>query len=291
MAAKAVLDTAPIIAREDGLILFSMIGTRVLYPYLVAVKSLHARLGRGRVVVLDDGTLTREDKRTLAHHCGNPRIISIASVDTGPCPVGGTWERLLTILDLRRDDYVIQFDSDTVTLGPIPQVSEAITANRSFTIRGEDQAEILPAEKIARLHGGSETTHVQGAIEKRMGEIAIDGVTDLRYVRGCAGFTGFARNPDGRFLAERFSIAAEDMLGAAKWAEWGSEQVTSNFVIANADGALLLPYDRYVNYWNETMPADTRFAHFIGTYRFHNGEYLWATRDAIDALNSRTLNP
>src|SRR5690606_28179458 len=44
-----VLDTAPIVPRSDGLVLFSMIGTAVLLPYLVAVKSLWSELRRGRI--------------------------------------------------------------------------------------------------------------------------------------------------------------------------------------------------------------------------------------------------
>src|SRR3546814_13518062 len=66
VAARAVLDTPPIAPADDGLILFSMIGTRVLLSYLVAVKSLYGRLGRGRIAILDDGTLTAADRAVLA---------------------------------------------------------------------------------------------------------------------------------------------------------------------------------------------------------------------------------
>ena len=95
---RAVLSTSPARVREDGVVIFSMIGTRVLLPYLVAAKSFQAQLGRGRFAILDDGTLTAADKEVLAHHLGNPPITPIASVDTGPCPRGGTWERLLTMM-------------------------------------------------------------------------------------------------------------------------------------------------------------------------------------------------
>ncbi|WP_430635607.1 hypothetical protein [Sphingomonas hankookensis] len=84
-----MLATPPIPASDDGVILFSMIGTAVLLPYLVAVKSLRQQLGRGRVVILDDGTLTDADHRVLAHHLNDPRIVAIGDVDTGPCPRGG----------------------------------------------------------------------------------------------------------------------------------------------------------------------------------------------------------
>ena len=71
-AIRAILDTPPIRPATDGLVLFSMIGTAVLLPYLVAVKSLWHQLRRGRIVILDDGTLTASDKAVLARHCGDP---------------------------------------------------------------------------------------------------------------------------------------------------------------------------------------------------------------------------
>ena len=284
--ARAILDTPPIKARQDGLVLFSMIGTRVLLPYLVAVKSLHYHLGGGRIVILDDGTLTDCDCAILSHHCDNPRIISIASVDTGPCPRGGTWERLLTILDIRAGDYVIQLDSDTVTLGPVDEVKEAIKAGRSFTLRGEESAQIVTMREAAEQHLGNPSTHVQTTIEANMDKLPMEGRDTLKYVRGCSGFAGFAPNPDGRGLAERFSVAAQELVGAEKRAAWGSEQVTSNFVVANADEPLLLPYDRYLNHWDAPVPAGASFAHFIGTFRYTGGEYARSTRAAIAALES-----
>jgi len=117
---RGILDTPPIMRCDDNIILFSMIGTSVLLPYLVAVKSLHAQLGMGRVMLLDDGTLTDADKALLAYHMGDPVILTFTDIDTAPCPKGNCWERLLAILDLRREHYVIQLDSDTVTLGPVP---------------------------------------------------------------------------------------------------------------------------------------------------------------------------
>lgn len=284
---RAVLSTPPARVREDGVVIFSMIGTRVLLPYLVAAKSFQAQLGRGRFAILDDGTLTAADKAVLAHHLGNPPITPIASVDTGPCPRGGTWERLLTILDLRQNDYVIQIDSDVVALGPVNEVAAAIDAARSFTLRGEASSEILSAAAIAawaRQNPDPGRQHVQSAIEQAMDQISIPGRPDLKYVRGCSGFAGFAPGGEGRALAEAFSQEAQRLLGADYWAEWGSEQVTSNFVVANEAEALLLPYGRYLNFWNDPIGADAGLVHFIGTFRYHRGAYLAAARRAIAAL-------
>ena len=292
-ACAAVLGTPPIAPRDDGLVLFSMIGTAVLVPYLVAIKSLHRQVGRGRVMLLDDGTLTPGDRDILARHLGDPVILKIDEVDVGACPRGGTWERLLTILDLRADDYVVQLDSDTVTLGAVPEVLAAIDANRSFTILGEADEDPRPralAAFSARRwpHGPPAldiaTTHVQTAIEASMHRLDVEGVANPRYVRGCSGFTGFARSDAGRGTAEAFCAAASAAVGPAKWSRWGSEQVTSNFTIANEPDPLLLPYERYLNYWNEVPPADARFIHFIGTHRYANGLYVDCSRAAIAAL-------
>src|SRR3546814_19404992 len=105
-------------------------------PYMVAAKSLHHHLKRGRMVIMDDGTLTDRDRSVLRQHLDDPPIISIRDINTGPCPRGGTWERLLPILDLCAADYIIQLDSDTVTIGPVTHIQQAIAANSSFLLLG-----------------------------------------------------------------------------------------------------------------------------------------------------------
>src|SRR3546814_2103893 len=82
-------------------------------------------------------------------------------------------------------------------------------------------------------------------------------LTNPRYVRGCAGFAGFARGGDARMLAETFSQEATRLLGAERWARWGSEQVASNMIVANDPNALLLPYDHYFNFWDERSEEHT----------------------------------
>lgn len=289
---RGVLATPPIRTADDGVVLFSMIGSAVLIPYLVAVKSLHHHLRRGRVALLDDGTLTAEDRAVLAHHLGQPEIFSILDVDVGPCPTGGTWERLLSILDLRAKDYVIQLDSDTVTVGPVPEVEAAIDANVCFTLLGAegDIEEILPVGEFSRRYfpGGAPRKedfagHIQGASESILTDICIPGLPHPLYVRGCSGFAGFARGGD-RALATAFSQAACAKLGEARWAEWGTEQVTSSFVIANEAGSRVLPPGRYTNFWDTPPPADSRMIHFVGSYRYRGFEYFRRSRAAIRAM-------
>ena len=283
---RAVLAAPPVRSADDGVVIFSMIGTRVLLPYLVAAKSLHAQLGRGRFAILDDGTLTPNDKRLLDLHLDKPELRSIAAVDVGDCPRGGCWERLLTLLELRRDNYVIQLDSDTVTLGRVDEIAQAIDQRRDFTLRGEAGSAWLPVANF----GGDFTdlpasAHVQMKIESLLPQVAAAGGGLTHYVRGCAGFAGFAPGGPGRELADMFSRAASAQLGPEVWAQWGSEQVMSNLYIANEGEPVLLPYERYLNYWNEPVANAAAFVHFVGTFRYHGGAYAAAARQALDALS------
>lgn len=290
--ARRILATPPIVPRQDGVVVMSMIGTRGLLPYLVAVKSFHHHLGMGRIVLVDDGSLTDADKRLLAEHCGSPRIIPIAGIETGDCPKGGTWERLLTLLDLRAQDYVIQLDSDTVTIGDVPEVRAAIADNRSFILLGDPQSEAVGIQTLPDFvawkypQGAvAPPAHMQALIESRYGDYP--QAARHHYVRGSSGFAGFARGgPSGRAEATTFSRHAEQLVGRATWWLWGSEQVTSNFLLANEPDSRPLPYDRYYNYWLQPGSGDARFVHFVGTHRYSDQLYRRMTARAIDKLSA-----
>ncbi len=288
--ASAVLDTPPVCAAtdgaDDGLVIFSMIGTAVLFPYLIAAKSLHAQLGYGRFAVLDDGTLTAADRAVLREHLADPVIHAIGEVAVGDCPRGGCWERLLTLLELRSDAYVIQLDSDTVTLGPLPEVAAAIAQGRNFSLRGEADSEWLPVAQIGYDYATlPQTAHVQARIEALLEQVEARLPQVSHYARACAGFAGFAPGGHTRQLADAFSREAARLLGAAAWAQWGSEQVMSNVIVSNeVKPPLLLPYDRYLNYWADPELGAAALVHFIGTYRYHRGTYRQAARRAIAAL-------
>jgi hypothetical protein len=66
-----------------------------------------------------------------------------------------------------------------------------------------------------------------------------------------------------------------EIIGAQKWSEWGSEQVASNFMVANAAGGYVLPFERY-RYFSPEEATEAKAAvllHFIGTHRFAGGVY------------------
>lgn len=287
--------TAPIHTRSDGVVVVSMIGTTVVRSYLVAIKSFLHHLGRGRVVILDDGTLKKADKELLDHQLGRPQILPISKIQTDPCPSGACWERLLCILDLRENDYVIQLDSDTVTLGPVVEINEAIAANRSFTLAGGDlEAEVgvmslsdvapkFYPDGLSDLHFNLFGRHqIQAKIESLMASLPLP--PDCRYVRGCAGFAGFSKGGAGRLAANDFSLIAQAAVGKDRWAEWGSEQVASSYIIANDTNPLILPYQRYSNYFGENWGNDMRFVHFVGYSRFSTDAYRTSSLRAIANL-------
>ncbi|MBH5321001.1 hypothetical protein [Aurantiacibacter sediminis] len=285
-AISAILDTPPIVPKQDGVVLFSMIGTAVLLPYLVAVKSLWHNLQRGRVAILDDGTLTAQDKAILAHHCGDPEITRISDVVLKEFPAGGTWERLLTILDRRESEYWIQLDSDTVTIGEVPEIAEAIARNRSFVFLGGEDASVgpLPLKEFRERFypDGPAEGHVQSRIESRLD--TVDAERGWKYVRGCSGFAGFSAMGAGRPLASAFLTEMKQLIGEDDVTIWGTEQVTSNFHLANEREPVVLPYDRFMNYWAEDWGDDTAFVHFVGTHRHDDGAYIRASLQAIEAI-------
>ena len=286
-ACRPVLETAPIVPAQDGLVIFSMMGTAVLLPYLVAVKSFWGHLRQGRVVILSDGTLTTEDREVLAWHCGSPEIIDIANVEHSGFPAGGAWERFLSILDRRGDNYVIQLDSDTVTLGHPSVVADAIASNHSFTLLGGPEWDIGAQTCTAFTPPPARTAFDERHIQSRM-ERSLASITDadrLRYIRGCAGFAGFSRGGNGRELARFFAEQMTGLLGREAMAEWGSEQVTSSFVVANDPDPVLLPYRQYGNYWAEAWDADCRFMHFVGAHRHDGTAYRDATRAALALMD------
>lgn len=277
LALRRVLKTPPLRMRRDGPVLLSMLCHRDVNMYLTSFKPFYRRLGFGRAVIVNDGSLTADDREILKHHIPELEFIDIAAVDRGPCPSGGCWERLLTVVDLSANDYVIQLDADCVTAGPIDEVAEAYRANRAFTLAGEATTVLTSALAASQRDAHR---HVQAAAE-----IALGGLPDaatVKYVRGCAGFTGFPRGGAKREDLYKLSDFMAAKLGK-RWTEWGTEQFSSNFLLANCPDVLILPWDKYMSYWGEPV-RDVAFYHFIGTYRYHGGVYTRVAKQAIAEL-------
>jgi hypothetical protein len=106
-----------------------------------------------------------------------------------------------------------------------------------------------------------------------------------RYVRGCSAFAGFAKGGFNRERLEQFSDRMAAALGE-RWSLWGSEQVASNFMIANAMRPEVLPYPAYASYVPRLDVSRCRFTHFIGSFRFKDGTYEAMAGNIIKQLMS-----
>ena len=219
----------------------------------------------------------------LREHVPGLNLLELAEFRSAACPRGGTWERLLAIARLVRDHYVIQLDSDTLTVGHIDEVRNCVGEQKSFALGTWDRQGFETmherVETARKLNRGS-TSHVQVVAEANFDKLR--DFDSLRYVRGCSGFAGFARHAFTREFVEEISTQMQAAIGA-KWNEWGSEQVMSNIVVANTPSAIVLPHPKYAD-CHKMQPGTTEFIHFIGSCRFDNGTYARLGVQAIARL-------
>jgi hypothetical protein len=281
-ACRSILDTPPIRTLSAPLTIVSQVSHADQMLYLLAIKSLYRRIGAGEVVVLDDGSLTDRDHALLHAHIRGLSIVPIASIDTGPCPRGGTWERLLYILDRSAERYLIQMDSDTLSLGRLTAVLDNIHQNRAFTLGTAESRRITTLAEAAERAEGFSGSQINVAAEQAFRDLP-DAATQ-RYIRGSSGFAGFARGGFTRRAVEGFSQAMAGLVGA-RWTEWGTEQVTSNYVVANSPDARILPYPAYACRWPDLAAERCEFIHFVGTHRFSDGLYARLGRHIIAELS------
>ena len=281
---EAVLRAPPVACdAASNLALLSMLQHKDLLMFLLAVKSFARYVRPAAVFVLNDGSLTDEDRTVLARHVPGVTVLELASYKSASCPAGGCWERLLAVASLVDDYYVVQLDSDTLTLRPIDEVRSCVAQQRAFALGTWDNQEFETmrerAEHAKKLNP-TPASHVQLYAEARFDELP--DVDTLRYVRGCAGFAGFARRSFTREFVEKVSGQMLSTIGD-KWKEWGSEQVMSNIVIANIARNFVLPHPKYAD-CVRMKRDETAFIHFIGSCRFDGGTYARLGAEVIGAL-------
>jgi hypothetical protein len=273
--------TPTVHAEATGLMYFSQVCHRDVRCWLVAIKSVSAAIGIGEFTVLDDGSLTEEDRGLLRRHVAGLRVLPIAGVPTDGCPAGGTWERLLALLDLTSNYYVVQVDADLVARLPLGEATAAVHANRGFTLSGEEGVTVTTARQAAENARRNTCDHVQFAAERLLDQMP--GAEELRYVRGCSGFAGFPRG-ENRATAVAFSAFMRQHLGE-RWSDRGSEQVTSNFSVANSGpDPLVLPWVRFPAFGWQRDINQAALIHFVGTYRYEGGVYTRVSKTAIRRL-------
>ncbi len=77
---------------------------------------------------------------------------------------------------------------------------------------------------------------------------------------------------------------------SARWKEWGTEQIASNFVVANSPDSLLLPTPKYLTWERQALPDDIALLHFLGYCRFDRGLFAKLANVEIDAMIRRRLS-
>lgn len=276
---RGILHTPPLRLRPAPVRIVSMVRTEHLRMYLLSIKSFYRHLPGGQVIVLDDGSLTGADQVLLARHVEGLEIVRLDGIRTDPCPRGGCWERLLHILDISADSYVVQLDSDILTSGPVPEVLAAIEGNTAFTLNSGRDTRITSLEDAAALVATRDPELLQIRVEMLLPQLPPEA-GGRRYVRGSAGFAGFPRGLYTRAAAEAYSTAMGRLLGA-RWSEWGTEQTASSYLVANAPGGMVLPWPSYACFDRSVDPAAANLLHFVGSWRFDRGVYAAKARQVI----------
>jgi hypothetical protein len=281
---RAIFDTPPVRCDPGSkAVVVSQLYSPDVTMYMLAAKSF-ARYVRPREFLIVDDGLSDEDRAALNHHLGRVSFVRTKDVSTGVCPRGGCWERLLSLSERNREHYAIQLDSDTLTISPPDEVQRCIEEDRTFTLGTPTGRHLISAAEATAYADIHVYEHVQSWTERVLDKLP--GADQLLYVRGCAGFTGFAR---GELPLDRIEAHARDLsalIGAERFAQWGSEQVTCNLVAANAPNTLVLPVDTYP-FWVPGLDVNTlKLIHFFGTYRYLEGMYLRRSLRVIDELRS-----
>lgn len=278
--ASKVRDTAPLTLpyRED-LVFVSQVYHNAMDMSLLALKSFAKFMPAGRFELIDDGSLTSDDYAVLKQHLVNVNITHIDTIALGECPKGGCWERLIHIIELSKNAYVVQVDTDTLTIGPLPEVFNFIANNQAFTIGNPMWPEAVPTEYMSAVARAWKGTHVQVKTEEQLD--ALTSIELNHYLRGCAAFTGFPKGSFDIASLNALSVELEQKIGQQKWHEWGSEQVSSNIMVSMCDNARVLPWPKYMNFgFPETglreiqdYKGKVSLIHFIGSNRFDGRVY------------------
>jgi len=281
---RGILDTPPMPVKDAPWTIISMVSNHDIQMYLLAMKSFYARIGRGKITAIIDRDMPGRSRTLLQRHFPGIALSILEDIDVGTCQRGGTWERLLYILDHAEGEYAIQLDSDTLTFGAdIDEVVHCAEQNLAFTLSSVGQR-LMSMEAIAEDARRHKSNYI-GLVAERLFD-RYPNANTLQYVRASSGFAGFAKGAFSRRKIEEFHRNMEDMLGA-RWREWGTEQCGSNFAVANSPNAVVLPFPKYGHFFGEKTPLAGAFLHFIGSHRYYDGYFARRGQDVIASLSAR----
>lgn len=280
-AISGILNTPPIDVRDAPWCIASMVANADVPMYLLTLKSFYPKLGRGKVAAIIDCDMPQALRDTLIHHVPGLEFVILEDIHTGACQRGGTWERLLYILDRSESEYTIQLDADTLTVGDnLDEVIHCVETNTPFTM--SDGFELMSLPEVAEEAEATPSDYI-GIVTERMFARYPD--VGSRYVRGSSGFAGFSRGGFTRAAITRFHQEMENLVGTKRWREWGTEQCGSNFAIANSPGAFVLPYPEYASFTRHVARREAKFFHFIGANRFRDNYYAARGQELIAKLH------
>jgi FkbM family methyltransferase len=284
-AIRGILNTPPIRIEAAPWCIASMVANADVLMYLLSLKSFYPKLGRGKVAVIIDRDMPQALRDTLTRHVPGLEFVILEEISTGACQRGGTWERLLYVLDRSESEYTIQLDADTLTVGGnLDEVIRCIETNTPFTM--SDGFELMSLPEVAEEAEATPSDYI-GIVTERMFAHYPDA--GLRYVRGSSGFAGFSRGGFTRAGVTRFHQEMEKLVGATRWREWGTEQCGSNFAIANSSGAFVLPYPEYASFTPHVARREVKFFHFIGAHRFRDDYYAARGQELIAKLRPSSV--
>lgn len=285
--AAQVRATAPVSYRyDDSVKVVSMVGHSSVDMYLLAAKSFMANLGYGSIEAINDGSLTDADLALIKHHIPHITFFNAADVNTYDSPDYISWKRLYRAQALAENAYVIQLDSDTITLSPAIYVNHCVKHNIGFVIGSDKWSVGVDVEYMRDLCAQWQPTHVQPLAEQSFHKVPFfDG--SFPYLRGCAGFAGYPKQFATVDEIRTLSLALEEHVGP-EWRRWGSEQTTTLSLISKTPNAVMLPWPTYQNYNFPTVNEDCAGAtvvHFIGSNRFSDNTYTRLAKKVIKALS------
>lgn len=271
-----IRDTKPLeYTRNEDITVVSMVGSAALDMYLVAIKSFMSFFADANIEIINDGTLTPYEKKLLNEHIPGVTISDASAVDTKSCPDYSSWKRLFRIIDISKNSYVIQLDSDTVTLGPLVEVYRKAKANEGFMIGESHWSESIDLYHLKIIANREMATGPQGYSERVLSDLTFFNSSD-KYLHGCAGFAGYEKGSLSCDMVESLSQQIEDAVGSDNWRRWGSEQAATNCLISKSERAETLPWPKYRNYMfpptSDPLESVT-FFHFIGSNRFVDTAY------------------
>lgn len=282
-AVRAVTGTPPLTAGTLPFLVLSMVHQRDVLSYLVAIKSFASHANPARIVIVCDASIGPDDRILFRQQIPHVELRDAAEFVTPGIPTGGCWERLHALCQYAKEHYVVQLDADTVTIHTPADVIAAVTENSGFVLGEEPGQTLLTLAQTTafsrKKHPGNQ--HIQCILEAAISGAGLPA--HALYVRGCAGFTGFPQSSAMVASLFHFAEAIHASLGK-RWADWGTEQAASNYLVANAAGTRVLPFPAYAT--PDVMDDRSVFVHFIGSLRFTSDRYREVTVNAVRRISA-----